>query len=322
MTIASKLQLTLDNKNAIKLALQNKGAAPTDVFSTYAGLIDELATSGIATPQIIAPINGATGVAQSPIITASRFSGLDADGFADVHVASVWTFASDAGFTNILHTSGRDTVNLESYDTFAAGVKFEGITVYARVTYEGQSGNTAIGSASMFETISIGPGTNIDGDIVIGENLGDWVLAAPATKRTTGIWGNDYDSNLNRDDIVDGVDPRTGTYNTDVLMGTNDSPAAEYCRSIGYDLPNINVIEMIYENRAQIDAGDTSGGNQTLEAICNGGSGTGTDSYYVTSSTAGRSNRNVRCVSFASGSSAELGRYMELRVIPVRRIPK
>lgn len=41
-TIAEKLAAVLSSKAAIKTSLQNKGKSPTDVFSTYAGLIDEL----------------------------------------------------------------------------------------------------------------------------------------------------------------------------------------------------------------------------------------------------------------------------------------
>ena len=95
-------------------------------------------------------------MAQSPIVTGSRFSGLDPDGYADVHVASTWEFASDAGFTNILHTSGRDTVNLFSYDLSEAGYSFDGgVTVYVRVSYEGASGNVAASAAVSFETVAI-----------------------------------------------------------------------------------------------------------------------------------------------------------------------
>lgn len=41
-TIAENLQILLDQKAAIKAALENKGKAPTEQLGTYAGLIDEL----------------------------------------------------------------------------------------------------------------------------------------------------------------------------------------------------------------------------------------------------------------------------------------
>lgn len=41
-TIAGNLQILVDQKAAIKTALENKGKEPTDKIDTYAGLIDEL----------------------------------------------------------------------------------------------------------------------------------------------------------------------------------------------------------------------------------------------------------------------------------------
>lgn len=41
-TIAENLQVLVDQKAAIKAALENQGKAPTDTLSTYAGLIDSL----------------------------------------------------------------------------------------------------------------------------------------------------------------------------------------------------------------------------------------------------------------------------------------
>ena len=41
-TIAENLQTLVEQKAAIKAALDNKGKEPTDVLKTYAGLIDEL----------------------------------------------------------------------------------------------------------------------------------------------------------------------------------------------------------------------------------------------------------------------------------------
>lgn len=319
MTIASKLQLTLNNKNAVKLALQNKGANPTDVFSTYAGLIDGLATSGIATPQIISPINGATGVAQSPIVTGSRFSGLDPDGFADVHVASTWEFASDSAFTNILHTSGRDTVNLESYDCSAAGFSFDGgVTVYARVTYEGQSGNVATSAAVSFETVLIAPGVVIDGDIVVDQLNGYWILAAPATKRAQMAWGL-YDTDTSLPNISDAAtpDPNSGEYNTDTLVNSygSSATAADYCRNQldkPYDLPNKEELDFLYQHYAAIDAADESGGANTFASF---------GSSYIWSSTE-YSSIGAWIQRFSDGSQfSSTNKDGSYWVAPIRSIP-
>lgn len=48
-TTADKLNAALDSKNAVKNALENKGLEPTDQFSTYAGLINELENTSDAT---------------------------------------------------------------------------------------------------------------------------------------------------------------------------------------------------------------------------------------------------------------------------------
>lgn len=46
---AAKLQAALDSKNAIKDSLENKGLSPSNKFSEYAGLIDELENTSDAT---------------------------------------------------------------------------------------------------------------------------------------------------------------------------------------------------------------------------------------------------------------------------------
>lgn len=329
MTTASKLQLTLDNKNAVKLALQNKGANPTDVFSTYAGLIDELATSGVATPQIISPIDGATGVDASPIITASRFSGLDADGFADTHVASTWEFYSDSGKTNLLYTSGRDTVSLTSIDLDGVHTFALGIPVYVEVTHEGASGNTATSELLMFTTQQMRIGDVLtDGGIVFAQQGGDWLVAAPATVRDTRMWGLSGTDTILSNAIPD---PNTGKYNTDVLTssqynsindgeGSIGSPAAEYARSNGYDLPNRQETQLVHDNRAAIDAADTSGGGVTLAAIEAGNAPGGSTRYVWSSTEASSANANaldLRNNSWGFGLSKDYTAW----VVPVKRIP-
>jgi hypothetical protein len=89
----------------------------------------------IYTPSIIAPLEGATGVTRSPIIQSDAFSG---DGS---HYASYWEVATDIGFTNIVHSSGRDTVNLLQYNLSTAGVTLDPLTVhYVRVQHESNFG--------------------------------------------------------------------------------------------------------------------------------------------------------------------------------------
>lgn len=320
MTIASKLQLALNSKQAIKVALQNKDANPTDDFSTYAGLIEELAGAGIAKPSIVSPLDGATGVRRFPIITSSAYGGITENG-PDPHQDSLWEFASDAEFTNIIHSSGWTSEHLESYEVSVAD-KLDGeITVYVRVTYRGESGETGVSDPISFETSAIEVGVVLDGDIVYAKLGEDWLLAAPATKRERRRWG------LRGTDVTElpndpSPDPNTGTYNTDVLTSAAYSsvvddysivgaPAATFCRDMGYDLPNREELNLMYQNQGMIDSADTSGGSNTLASF---------GSVNVYSSTE-YSNRNVLYQRFSDGVQSNVGKNVDSWVAPVRRIP-
>jgi len=272
------------------------------------------ALSGVAIPQIISPLDGASNVAQSPIITASQFNGIKADGTADTHAASIFEFASDAGFTNIIHTSGRDTVNLTSYDLAEAGVTFEGgSTVYARLTYEGESTNAATSSVVSFSIIAISEGAVIDGDIVVGQINGYWLLAAPASKRAQKEWGSyGTDTSLPNIGSSGTPDPNSGEYNTDVLVarGSGQHPAAEYCRSMGYDLPNKEELDFMFDNHDMIDSVDPSGGSNTFTSF---------GSSYIWSSTE-YSSGNAWIQRFSDGIQYGNGKGSSNWVAPVRRV--
>lgn len=326
-SIADKLQTTLNSKQAIKVALQDKDVSPTNDLSTYAGLIDGLSSAGVARPSIVAPLDGATGVDQAPIITGSRYNTIGTNGLADPHKASTWDFASDAAFSNMLHTSGRDTSNLTSYDLSAQGVKFEGITVYARVTYESESGSEVVSETSSFETRSIAIGVVIDGDIVCGQSDGKWYLAAPASKRALKEWGDrGGDTELPNDPDPD---PNSSKHNTDVLIGRSAThPAAEYCRSLSadYQLPNRTVATLIYDNKDAIDAADESvdGSSEqpTLANIASEDARDGSNSRstnYIWSSTE-YSSYYARTVRLSDGSQNGNRKDNELWVVPVRTI--
>lgn len=119
----------------------------------------------------------------------------------------------------------------------------------------------------------IGVGTTLpDGGIVFGQEGGDWLVVAPASQRQVATWGL-YGTDTTLPNLGSGAppnDPNSSEYNTDVLTSStynsiNDgkgnigSPAADYCRSLGYDLPNAKDLQLIYNNRAQIDAADSTG---------------------------------------------------------------
>lgn len=160
-SIADKLQTTLNSKSAIKTALVNKDANPTDDLSTYAGLIDDLTVSGIVIPSIVSPADGATDVETLVTLKSSPFTGFIDERTSDVHVASTWNFYSDASGSTLIHTSGRDTENLTSYNPSDNGYDFgAGETIYAEVEYEGQQLGKAKSDLSEFSTATVmaGPG--------------------------------------------------------------------------------------------------------------------------------------------------------------------
>ena len=290
--------------------------------------------SSVAIPFIIAPLDGATNVAKSPIITASQFRGIKTDGTADTHVASYWQVATDAAFTNIVYQSGRTTTDLTSIDLAAKGVTLDAGQKYARVAYEGQEGGISDNSPVVgFDVLAIGPGATIDGDIVVGQLNGFWILAAPATKRAIrrhGLYGTD--TTLPNITSAATPDPNSGTYNTDALTsatyanvndgkGSIGAPAAKYCRfelDKAYDLPNKEELNFLYQNRAAIDAADTSGGAATLASIDS--SETAANGYgRIWSSTVFSSN-SAWTQRFSSGTQSGNPKNGEYWVVPVRRI--
>lgn len=233
-------------------------------------------SSTIAPPEIVSPLSGAVLSTGAPVIVTSAFAG------TGVHLASRFQFATDALFTNIVHDSGRDTTNLLQYSLVAAGYSLPyGGTYYIRASHESsEAGDSGFGAAVQVSVIAIGPGAVIDGDIVVGQIDGDWLLIAPATKRSTPMsWGlMSIDTTLPNIASAESADPNTGKYNTDILVspayntandgqGNNGCPPAKFCRNMGYDLPNKEELKLIYQRRALIDADDTSGGSNTLAAL-------------------------------------------------------
>ena len=112
--------------------------------------------ASIRAPGVIAPVNGATEVSQSPILTCDGFSGIRADLVSDTHQATYWELATDSDFTNIVYQSGRDTVNLTSIDLDAVNVELSANTRhYFRVKHEGSNGAESQWSPSVYFTTSL-----------------------------------------------------------------------------------------------------------------------------------------------------------------------
>jgi hypothetical protein len=122
-----------------------------------------------------------------------------------------------------------------------------------------------------------------DGGVVFGEDGGDWLVVAPASKRIIKPWGL-YATDTSLPNTSGSVgsptkpnDMNSSKYNTSTLtsneysatidaFGNVGCPAAEYCRTLGYDLPNASDLQLIYDNRVAIDATDTTEG-PTLSVI-------------------------------------------------------
>lgn len=95
----------------------------------------------IKRPSIIAPLNGATGIITSPIITANVYSAIGLDGGTDPHVASRWVFSTDAAQTNVLYDSGRTTEALIEFDAQEEGLSLPDTTlIYVSVAFESEGG--------------------------------------------------------------------------------------------------------------------------------------------------------------------------------------
>lgn len=137
-----------------------------------------------------------------------------------------------------------------------------------------------LNGVEVYKRISIGT-ILPDGGIVFGQEGGDWLVVAPASQRQMKKWGlHTIDTSLPNWATGSGTtttpnDPNSSEYNTDVLTspaynsindgyGNTGAPAAEYCRSLGYDLPNSHDLQLIYNNRSQINAADSSGNLPTL----------------------------------------------------------
>ncbi len=283
----------------------------------------EARVSYVEVPVHLAPVNGASNLAYFDTITlfSSDFSTVPA-GF-DTHKNTSWQASTDLTFTNIVWQSLNDDVNLKEI-TIPAGTFSGGQRIYWRVKYNGFLDDSDWSGISYFDVRSLTAGDIVNGDIVAGQTDGDYLLVAPSTMREKRAWGlYATDTSLPNNTYPD---LNTGKYNTDLLtsgtynsitdaVGSAGSPAAEYARSNGYDLPNRQELELVYNNRANIDDADTSNG-VTLASIATSSG----DNRYVLTSSEYSASFSV-AIFFHNGGVDSISKGFSTWVVPVRRIP-
>ena len=114
----------------------------TDSFTTMAPPII------INAPNIISPVNGATGVSTSPSFTSDAFS---LSSGTDTESSASWELATDSAFTNIVQSSLNSTLYLTNWTI--SGLAYNTL-YYTRVMYTGASGKTSPWSTTIgFTTI-------------------------------------------------------------------------------------------------------------------------------------------------------------------------
>ncbi len=94
---------------------------------------------------ITSPVNGATGVIESPTITTSAFSMLAG---SDTHVSTDWQIATDVNFTNVVVQSINNTVNKVSW---TPTLPTPNIAYYIRARHKG----TTTGYGAYSPTVSV-----------------------------------------------------------------------------------------------------------------------------------------------------------------------
>jgi len=325
----------VDDQITLEIAVgESSGVA--NIMVSRNGIRDSIqvmiAPSGVVAPVVLSPVNGAVDIVESPIITLSEFAAYPAN-FDIEQSVSVRIIDDEGGIAWQLLDQPPGTVFavpagvLSSGKTYRPQGRYRG-TVLGYGEWSGLGGSfTTVGSFG-----PSGTGTLYEGDIVVGQMDGDWVIAAPATKRILAKWGlYNTDTSLVNITNTNTPDPNTGAQNTDVLVsasynsivdgdGVTGSPAAEYARSNGYDLPNKQEIAFIWDNRDTIDSADESGGANSFSAIRASQVGGGKQSIW-TSSEKGLS----EAITFSGGSdngfTGYQWKYNVCWVIPVRRIP-
>jgi len=140
-------ELVVDGSNMADISLRLHNGVELGGFKQRTASI-----SGVVRPTITAPLTGLTGVHTTVNLTASAFVGVYESNNSivlDTHDYTDWEIADIADFSNIIHSSLGDNVNLTSY-SFDAPF---GTTIYVRVRYRSTHNFTSEWSTSVMLTI-------------------------------------------------------------------------------------------------------------------------------------------------------------------------
>jgi hypothetical protein len=273
----------------------------------------------VAQPTLIAPVNGAPNIKETPTLTMSPFKTFPAN--VDTQVSADWELydAND----NLVLSSYDDTTHLSAFP-IAEGILTEGGYGYKwRGRQEGQT--LGKGEWSEFftfstEAIFMKPGVVIDGDIVVGQYQGYWYLVAPLAMRKKSQF---YESIINMISSIGGrsdnafIDSYSGMTRTQVLMNeypwSSQDSAFVYCSQNGYFLPNRVEAQALFQDVASLGEGGSN--EAALASIATSGN------YVITSteSTDGQKSwvYNPTYDSLYSPAKWQGGYW----VLPTRRIP-
>ena len=236
---------------------------------------------GVNQPLVAAPAAG-TNVQNGQQYTSSVFGTILG---TDTHYSSDWEVrkvSDDSVVVFITDSTSNKTTWTPSLSSLTSDT-----TIKVRVRHKGTNlGYSEWSAYREYNYKAIAPGAVLaNGDIVVSLLSGStWLVVAPATRRTNntkwGLYGTDV-AGLTNIAAAGTPDPNTGNSNTGILnsatyrnvndgQGSIGSPAAKYCAESHaqvYDLPNKEELKLIYQNKAMIDAADTSGGTNTLSYI-------------------------------------------------------
>lgn len=321
-------EISINGENITLLLSDTDTASPARIRVIRDGQINvfdiTVMEKSIAQPEILTPVHESEEVNRPIIISSSPYLAYPAG--TSSHSKSHWKLTRDIFGEEILWQAFSEKDNLTEI-IVDSNETHSNTTYYAHVRYYspdiGYSEWSLPSKFTTAESKTLEPGDLYEGGIAIGIHNGHYIIVAPAAQRGIRKWGlHGIDTILpNNPD----PDPNTSEYNTDILIsdqyrgiidqdGQRGSPAAEFARSKGYDLPNRETLKLIFDNKEAIDEFDVSDSpTTTLDYISSG-------NYFAISSTESSATQAI-AVNFASGNISNRLKTLNAYILPVRSIP-